>query len=92
MNEIEDGLICRRDRTATRLRCASCDDAVCVRCLVRTPVGQKCAACAQVGSGGTGARSGRTSAAGASGPVATPSVGRRRWAVLLEALLSPVPR
>lgn len=39
-------LVCPRDGAPTRLRCAQCDAPVCPRCLVRTPVGHKCPACA----------------------------------------------
>ncbi len=39
-------LVCLRDGTSTRLRCAKCDAGICPACLVRTPIGYKCPACA----------------------------------------------
>ncbi|MFN2606884.1 MAG: DUF4352 domain-containing protein [Acidimicrobiales bacterium] len=41
-----EGLTCGRDGTATSLTCAACETPICPRCLVRTPVGLKCAGCA----------------------------------------------
>jgi len=41
-----EDLVCRRDGTPTRLRCARCETGICPACLVRTPVGYKCAGCA----------------------------------------------
>lgn len=38
--------VCERDGVATRLRCARCEVRICPACLVRTPVGHKCPACA----------------------------------------------
>ncbi len=38
-------LRCEQDDAATRLTCSSCDDPVCPRCFVRTPVGFKCRSC-----------------------------------------------
>ena len=34
--------------TPTNLRCGRCDELVCPRCMVHTPVGVRCADCAQV--------------------------------------------
>jgi hypothetical protein len=39
-------LVCARDGAPTRLRCAGCQAGICPACLVRTPVGHKCRACA----------------------------------------------
>jgi len=38
-------LTCERDGTSTRLTCVRCATPVCPLCLVRTPVGMKCATC-----------------------------------------------
>lgn len=38
-------LTCQRDGTSTRLTCAQCATPICPLCLVRTPVGMKCAVC-----------------------------------------------
>ena len=38
-------LICERDKTSTRLTCVQCATPICPLCLVRTPVGMKCAVC-----------------------------------------------
>jgi len=32
----------------TRLRCSKCDEPICTRCLVQTPVGYRCRECAQL--------------------------------------------
>jgi hypothetical protein len=34
-------------KVATRLTCSSCGDPICPRCMVATPVGQKCPRCAR---------------------------------------------
>ena len=54
-----DTLTCARHGEATRLRCVSCDSAICPRCLVRTDVGLRCESCERPGTGrrtGTGRR------------------------------------
>ena len=54
-----DTLTCARHGEATRLRCVSCDSAICPRCLVRTDVGLRCESCERPGRGpltGTGRR------------------------------------
>lgn len=38
-------LVCEKDGQATRLTCAKCERPICPQCLVRTPVGLKCATC-----------------------------------------------
>lgn len=38
-------LTCERDRVSTRLTCVQCRTPICPQCLVRTPVGMKCATC-----------------------------------------------
>jgi len=38
-------LTCARDGTSTRLTCVKCATPICPLCLVRTPVGMKCATC-----------------------------------------------
>lgn len=38
-------LTCERDGTSTRLTCVQCATPICPLCLVRTPVGMKCAVC-----------------------------------------------
>lgn len=53
-------VVCEKDNVPTRLRCARCETAICPTCLVRTPVGYKCAACA--GEQGAGRRRGRSAA------------------------------
>ncbi len=40
-----DEVVCEQDGTPTRLRCSSCSKPICVKCMVRTSVGQKCLAC-----------------------------------------------
>ena len=40
------GLICAQDGVPTGLSCPDCRRPICPKCLVRTPVGLKCAACA----------------------------------------------
>ncbi len=40
---------CLKDPTVeTALRCQRCDDPICPRCMVQSPVGAKCRACARV--------------------------------------------
>ena len=40
---------CRKHRgTATNLRCSKCDDLICPRCLVHTPVGARCRDCSGI--------------------------------------------
>lgn len=41
-----EGLVCERDGVPTQLRCAQCAAGICPTCMVRTPVGFKCPACA----------------------------------------------
>lgn len=53
-------VVCEKDNVPTRLRCAKCETAICPTCLVRTPVGYKCAQCA--GAQGVGRRRGRSAA------------------------------
>ncbi len=85
---LRNELICGRDAISTRLRCASCDMAICVRCLVRTPVGLKCDGCAQVG----GAFAARTaSARAATAAQIGGSTRRPRWSALLKTLTAAVP-
>ncbi|MGH9278186.1 MAG: DUF4352 domain-containing protein [Acidimicrobiales bacterium] len=38
-------LVCERDGEATRLKCSQCEQPICPKCLVRTPVGMKCTTC-----------------------------------------------
>ena len=38
----------RHKDTPTNLRCGKCDDLICPRCMVHTPVGARCEDCAQV--------------------------------------------
>jgi hypothetical protein len=38
-------LMCERDGNSTRLTCVQCATPICPSCLVRTPVGMKCAVC-----------------------------------------------
>ena len=42
-------LTCARDGTSTRLTCVECHTPICPLCLVRSPVGMKCATCAEPG-------------------------------------------
>lgn len=47
MEEVQ--LFCvNHPRAGTLVRCSSCGSAICVRCMVETPVGMKCPACARV--------------------------------------------
>ena len=51
-------LTCVRDGTSTRLTCVQCHTPICPLCLVRTPVGMKCATCgAEPGARGRARRS-----------------------------------
>ncbi len=52
MGEPETVTTCaRHPKVATNLRCASCGTPICPQCLVQTPVGAKCRACASGTSG-----------------------------------------
>lgn len=44
----ELGLTCERDGVATQLTCVGCGEPICPGCMVRTPIGLKCAACTGV--------------------------------------------
>jgi len=44
----EETRCARHPNVATVLRCGRCDTPICPRCLVQTPVGARCPACAQV--------------------------------------------
>ena len=35
-------------KTATNLRCGKCEELICAKCMVHTPVGARCKSCAQV--------------------------------------------
>ena len=45
----EHTTICTRDRVETNISCARCGDAICPKCMVYTPVGNKCQGCASIG-------------------------------------------
>lgn len=38
----------RHPKVETNLRCGKCDDPICPRCMVQTPVGARCPTCARV--------------------------------------------
>lgn len=42
-------VICPRDKVETNISCARCGEPICPRCLVYTPVGNKCGECANIG-------------------------------------------
>lgn len=46
--EVQETFCINHPRTETRVRCSNCDDPICVRCMVQTPVGQKCRTCGRV--------------------------------------------
>ena len=60
-------------RSATRVRCSSCDSPICVKCMNETPVGMKCPRCARVEYQKRGDR--RRYAAGAAGLISAGALG-----------------
>lgn len=49
VDETAETLHCfRHPRRETALRCGKCDNPICARCVVQTPVGARCASCAQL--------------------------------------------
>lgn len=48
---VDDGITycLRHPNTETNLRCGRCDDLICPRCMVTSPVGARCPDCARIG-------------------------------------------
>ena len=57
---MEEEIFCiNHPRTATLVRCSNCESPICPKCMVLTPVGQKCLSCGKVefkAAAGGGAR------------------------------------
>lgn len=67
MGEQDPGPVCvNHPRSSTLVRCAACNNPICVKCMNETPVGMKCPSCAQVEYQRPRNR-GRRNAAGAAG-------------------------
>jgi hypothetical protein len=52
VNAVDDGIevfrCVKHPQRETYLRCGKCNDPICPRCMVTTPVGARCGACAQI--------------------------------------------
>ncbi|MEX2080838.1 MAG: hypothetical protein WEC33_04415 [Dehalococcoidia bacterium] len=48
MSAVVQVVMCPRDNVETALRCSRCENPICPKCLVMTPVGARCKDCAQV--------------------------------------------